>query len=288
MPQQPNSVAPKPGLKRRWLYLILAVTFLFVLMPFLFWQATWFGKPLNDAQLERSLADQEHPREIQHALSQLADRILARDASTRDSARRFYPQVVQIAQASQPELRLTAAWVMGQDNSASDFHQELLRLVRDSDPMVRRNSALALVRFGDASGLEEIRAMLQPAVIGAREAGVLQERLKPEETINVGTLVGHIQHGDRAASEVRSQIPGTIRQWLVPDKSGVSVGQPILLVDPSTDEIWESLRALYLIGQTQDLAAIENFARGAASLPANVRQQAELTATAIRSRDPTQ
>jgi hypothetical protein len=286
LPQQPNSAAPKPGLKRRWLYLILAVTFLFVLMPFLFWQATWFGKPLNDAQLEKSLADGGHPREIQHALSQLADRILARDASTRDSARRFYPQVVQIAQASQPELRLTAAWVMGQDNSVSDFHQELLRLLRDSDPMVRRNAALALVRFGDASGLEEIRSMLQPTEIGAREPGVLQERLKPEETINVGTLVGHIQHGEGAASELRSQIPGTIRQWLAPDKSAVTIGQPILMVDPSSDEIWESLRALYLIGQTQDLAGIENFARGAANLPANIRQQAELTATAIRSRQP--
>ena len=286
MPQQFHSVAPKPGLKRRWLYVILALTFLFVLMPFLFWQATWFGKPLNDAQLEKSLADREHPREMQHALSQLADRILARDASTRDSARRFYPQVVQIAQASQPELRLTAAWVMGQDNSVPDFHQELLRLLHDTDPMVRRNTALALVRFGDGSGLQEIRSMLQPTAIGAREAGVLQERLKPEETINVGTLLGHIQQGDRAASELRSQIPGTIRQWLVPDKSGVTVGEPILLVDPSTDEIWESLRALYLIGQAQDLPGIDNLARGASNLPPNIRQQAELTANAIRSRQP--
>ena len=286
MPQQADSVFAKPGLKRRWLYLILGLTFLFVLMPFLFWQATWFGKPLNDAQLEKSLADREHPREIQHALSQLADRILARDAYTRDSARRFYPRVVQIAQANQPELRLTAAWVMGQDNSVPDFHQELMRLLHDPDPMVRRNAALALVRFGDASGLDEIRSMLQPTVIGAREAGVLQVRLKPEETINVGTLLGHIEHGDRAASEIRSQIPGTIRQWLVPDKSTVAAGEPILLVDPSTDEIWESLRALFLVGQVQDLPAIDNFARGTPKLPANIRQQAELTATAIRSRQP--
>jgi hypothetical protein len=266
--------------------LILGLTFLFVLMPFLFWQATWFGKPLNDAQLEKSLADREHPREIQHALSQLADRILSRDAFTRDSARRFYPQVVQIAETGQPELRLTAAWVMGQDNSVSDFHQEQLRLLHDADPMVRRNAALALVRFGDASGLDEIRAMLQPTVIGAREAGILQERLKPTETINPGTLLGHIEHGDRATSELRSQIPGTIHQWLVPDKSAITVGEPLLLIDPSTDEIWESLRALYVVGQSQDLPAVENFARGIANLPVNIRQQAELTANAVRSRQP--
>ena len=29
------------------LFAILALTFLFVLMPFLFWQATWFGRPLD-------------------------------------------------------------------------------------------------------------------------------------------------------------------------------------------------------------------------------------------------
>jgi hypothetical protein len=285
LPTQANPAAPKPGLKRRWLYLILALTFLFVLMPFLFWQATWFGKPLNDAQLEKSLNDREHPREIQHALSQLADRILARDAYTRESARRFYPQVVQIAQTGQPELRLTAAWVMGQDNSVSDFHQELLRLLHDPDPMVRRNAALALVRFSDASGLDEIRSMLQPETLTAPNGGsALEERLKPSEIINPGTLLGRIEHGDRAISEWRSQIPGTIDRWLVPDRSSVAAGQPVLVVNPSTDEIWESLRALYLIGQAQDLPVVDNFARGAANLPANVRQQAELTASAIRSR----
>jgi len=277
--------APKPGLKRRWLFFILAMTFLFVLMPFLFWQATWFGKPLNDGQLQKSLVDREHPREIQHALSQVADRMLARDASTRDSSRQFYPQVVQIAQNGQDELRLTAAWVMGQDNSVPDFHQELLRLLQDPNPMVRRNAALALVRFGDASGLTEIRSMLQPSAVGGSEAGALEERLKPGESINPGTLLGRIRSGN-STSELRSQIPGTIRQWLVPDKAAVTKGQPILLVDPSVSEIWESLRALYLIGQLEDLPAIDEIARGPGDIPANVRQQAELTATAIRSRQP--
>jgi hypothetical protein len=276
---------PKPGLKRRWLFVILALTFLFVLMPFLFWQATWFGKPLNDAQLQKSLVDREHPREIQHALSQVADRMLARDAFTRDSARQFYPQVVQIAQNGQDELRLTAAWVMGQDNSIPDFHQELVRLLQDPNPMVRRNAALALVRFDDASGLAEIRSMLQPSAVGASEAGALEQRLKPGESINPGTLLGRIRSGN-STSELRSQIPGIIRQWLVPDKAAVAKGQPILRVDPSVSEIWESLRALYLVGQLDDLPAIENIARGAGDIPANVRQQAELTATAIRSRQP--
>jgi multidrug efflux pump subunit AcrA (membrane-fusion protein) len=172
---------------------------------------------------------------------------------------------------------------MGQDNSIPDFHQELVRLLQDPNPMVRRNAALALVRFDDASGLAEIRSMLQPSAVGASEAGALEQRLKPGESINPGTLLGRIRSGN-STSELRSQIPGIIRQWLVPDKAAVAKGQPILRVDPSVSEIWESLRALYLVGQLDDLPAIENIARGAGDVPANVRQQAELTATAIRSR----
>jgi HEAT repeat protein len=281
---QPTSAPAKPGIKRRWLFAILALTFLFVLMPFLFWQATWFGKPLNDAQLEKSLVDRQHPREIQHALAQVADRILSRDPRTRDSARGFYPQIIQIAHTGQDELRLTAAWVMGQDNSVPDFRQELLRLAQDPNPMVRRNAALALVRFGDASGRDEIRSMLKPSAIGAPVAGALDERLKPGDTINAGTLVGRIDTPDRSRTELRSQIPGTIERWMVADKTAVTAGQPVLLVNPSSDEIFEALRALYLIGEPQDLPAVEEFARGAADLPSTVRQQAELTANAIRSR----
>jgi hypothetical protein len=284
LPDQPTPGTPpaKPGLKARWLFIILALTFLFVLMPFLFWQATWFGKPLNDAQLEKSLGDRQHPREIQHGLSQLADRILARDTLTRDSARSFYPEVVQIAQTGQDELRLTAAWVMGQDNSVVDFHQELLQLVHDPNPMVRRNAALALVRFGDVSGREEIRSMLRPNAVTALQAGAVDQRLKPGESINPGTLLGHIRTGN-GSSELRSQIPGTIDHWLVPDKTSIVAGQPLLLVNPSTTEIWEALRGLYLIGEAQDLPTVDEFARGAGSIPPNVRQQAELTAAAIRS-----
>ena len=291
MPVEPNPAPAKPGLKRRWLFIILALTFLFVLMPFLFWQATWFGKPLDNAQLAKSLNDRANPREVQHALSQIADRILAPSPAVRDSARPFYPQVVQIAQTGQDELRLTAAWVMGQDSSGPGFREELLRLLQDPNPMVRRNAALALVRFHDASGIAEIRSMLQPSNVVAPQAGALDQRLKPGDAINPGTLVGRIDSSNTSGNtsgntknELRSQIPGTINRWLVPDKSSVAPSQPVLLVDPSNDEIWEALRALYLIGDAQDLPMLDNIARGAGDVPLRVRQQAEITASAIRSR----
>jgi HEAT repeats len=272
----------KPGMKRRWMLAILALTFLFVLMPFLFWQATWFGKPLSTEQIGTALADTEHPREIQHALSQIADRILAPDEPTRVSARQFYPAVMHIAESDSPELRLTAAWVMGQDNSVPDFHQELLRMLHDPGPMVRRNAALGLVRFGDNSGLEEIRALLTPYSMPVPHSGTLETRLKPEDAVNPGTLLGHIRAGG-SDQEVRCDVPGLVNRWLAADGSAVSEGQPMVLIDPSPSEVFEALRALYLVGQPQDLPAVEQFLQGAA-VPADVRQQAQETATAIRSR----
>ncbi len=269
--------------KRYWPLAVLALTFLFVLMPFLFWQSTWFGKPLSDSQLQESLADSEHPREIQHALSQITDRILSDDPAARDSARQFYPEVVRIAGEKDDQLRLTAAWVMGQDNSVPEFRQELFRLLQDRNPMVRRNAALALVRFGDTTGQDEIRSMFQPYAVSAPHAGKMAERLKSGETVNPGMLLGWIEAGGERM-ELRSPVPGSIRRWLVANDEAVSDGQPVLLIDPSPGEIWEALRALYLIGEPQDLPAVEKLARADNGIPDNVRDQAQRTASAIQAR----
>ena len=112
---------PKPGISKKWLYGILILAFLFVLMPYLLWQATWFGRPLDDAGIASAFADKDRPREAQHALSQIADRMLSADPNARASARKWYPQVVAMAASPSDELRLTAAWVMQQDNSVPDF-----------------------------------------------------------------------------------------------------------------------------------------------------------------------
>ncbi len=273
----------KPRVAARWLFAILALTFLFVLMPFLFWQATWFGRPLNRRPAPlKSLADNEHPREVQHALSQVVDRIMSPDSAMRDSARRFYPQTVAIAQSGGDELRLTAAWVMGQDNSVPEFHKELLRLLSDPNPMVARNAALALIRFGDASGHAQIVAMLQPYAMPSPQAGTLIERMKPGDVINPGTLLGRIETGGQKI-EVRSRVPGTVRSWQVSDGATVQASAPIMLIDPSSAEIWESLRALYLVGNKEDLPAIEQISQGA-GVTTDLRTQAEATAKAIKSR----
>ncbi|MGB6432321.1 MAG: HEAT repeat domain-containing protein [Candidatus Acidiferrales bacterium] len=278
-----ESSAPRPGMKRRWLFAILALVLLFVLMPFLFWQATWFGRPLTDSQIAEYLDPTARPRDTQHALAQIEQRIESPNAAVSDSARAWYPDIIRISTQGGPELRLTAAWVMGQDNTAPEFHQALLHLLTDPDPMVRRNAALGLVRFADSAGHDEILAMLSPTTLASPAAGVLSIRVKTGDTVNPGTMVARVTSGDQKI-ELRSQMPGTAGPWLVTDGAQVTAAEPLLVLDPSSDMVWESLRALYLIGQPSDLSAVISYTHPPADFPASIAQQAAATAAAIRSR----
>jgi hypothetical protein len=274
---------PKSAMAKKWLVAILVLTFAFVLMPFLLWYMTTFSRPLTDPDIAAYFADTEHPRQAQHALSQIADRIMSPNAAVRESAKPWYPDVVKFSANASDELRVTAAWVMGQDNQSPEFHAALLKQLSDANPMVQRNAALSLVRFADTSGHDIIAGMLLPYTMLAPRTGTLSIRLKPDDVINPGTMVGHIVVGDDK-SEVRSEVPGTILQWNLPDNTHVESGQPILLVGPSPEMVWESLRALYLIGTKDDLSTINRYARGVEGMPQQVQQQAGLTAKEISSR----
>lgn len=278
VPRESNG-RPATSVGRRWTYAVLALAFLFVLMPFLFWQSTWFGRPLTDDEIGKQLADAEHPRKAQHALSQISDRIVARDPAVK----RWYPQVIALATHKAEEIRLTAAWVMGQDNTVPEFHQALLGLLQDPHPMVRRNTALSLVRFADASGREEIRGMLRSFAVRAPQSGTLVPRLKRGDAANVGTLLGRVKSGDTEI-EIRSQVPGVVERWVVQEGAAVNSGDEILLISPSPEVVWEALRALVLIGTPEDLPDVERYIQPVEGMPELVRQQAQLAARSIRSR----
>ncbi len=274
-----STSAPKPGMPLRWTYAILILAFLFVLMPFLFWRQTWFGAPLSDEELAKNFADAQHPRKIQHALVQVERRI--REGGP--SASRWYPQVLAQVDSGVHELRMTAAWVMGQDNKAPGFHGALLRLARDSHPMVRRNAALALVRFGDATGHDEVVALLQPYELPAPVAGALDQRLQSGDTVNPGTMVGRIQTANGEV-EIRSEVPGTLDRWLVNEGASVTTGQGIATLAPDHSAVWEALRALVLIGRAEDLPLVERYSNRFSDAPEAIQQQARETARAIRER----
>jgi biotin carboxyl carrier protein len=277
MPETPK---PQSSFGGRWALGILAIALLFVLMPFLFWNATWFGRPMNDEQVSKALADHSHPRDIQHALAQLETRIETRDPS----ARKWYPQIIQLAGDPVDEIRVTDAWVMGQDNSSEDFHRTLLQLLGDQNPMVQRNAALSLVRFKDDSGHAQIVAMLRPFELNSPFEGKLDTRLKAGDVVNPGTMVAHIE-SSAGKREMRSNVPGTLDRWLTANGSSVTASQPILSLLPSEGMVWEGLRALYLTGNAEDLPDVARYARGVDGMSPQIAQQAQATLAAIRGRN---
>jgi biotin carboxyl carrier protein len=263
----------------RWTYAVLLLALAFVLMPYLLWNATWFGKPLTDGQISKALGDHAHARKIQHALAQIESRMEKGDPM----ARQWYPTLVNLAADDRYEIRLTDAWVMGQDPTVPEFHPVLQKLLSDPNSMVQRNAALSLVRFQDASGRPLILSMLQPYPLTAPVAGKLKARLKPGDVLNPGTLVGKIETAGESR-EVRSEVPGTLQNWASADGSSVSPGQTILLISPSPEMAWEALRALYLIGEPTDIPQIAPYARGVEGMPPQVKQQASLAIDSIRLR----
>src|ERR1700722_18265068 len=160
VPQDSPNVSkpPKPRMTTRNRLLFFVTGWLIVLMPFLFWWNTWFGRQLSEKQLAEYLQDQKHPRHIQHALVQIGEHITRHEASVTH----WYPQVVRLASDPVEEVRNTDAWVMGQDTSGAGFHEALLKMLADSALTVRGNAALSLVRFGDATGRPQIIELLQP------------------------------------------------------------------------------------------------------------------------------
>jgi hypothetical protein len=261
--------------------LFFTTGWLIVLMPFLFWWNTWFGRHLSDTQLTEYLHDDKKPRHIQHALVQLGDRMSHRD----DAAKQWYPDLVRLAENPVEEVRNTDAWVMGQDISGAGFHETLLKLLADPSPMVCGNAALSLVRFGDVTGRPQIVALLQPAQIKAPAGGRITDSDRPGTAIHQGGLIAKLaSSGGSQTIEIRSPIPGRIRS-VSQTGTNVAEGAEVAVIDPATDQVWEALRALYLIGHTEDLAAIRPYEQDVPDISNDVRQQALETEKAIRARD---
>ncbi|HET9305619.1 MAG TPA: HEAT repeat domain-containing protein [Candidatus Sulfotelmatobacter sp.] len=278
----PGELAPKPkrSISPTQKILFFLTGWLIVLMPFLFWWNTWFGRHLSDQQITEYLHDDKKPRHIQHALVQLGDRMSHNDAASKQ----WYPDLVRLASNPVEEVRNTDAWVMGQDVSAAAFHEALLKMLQDSSPMVRGNAALSLVRFGDATGRPQIVALLQPAQITAPAAGKIIDADRPGTAIHQGGLIAKLtSNGAAQTIDVRSPIPGRIRSVPLPGAT-VAAGSELAIIDPSSEQVWEALRALYLIGQPDDLAAIRPFERDLPDISNDVRQQAIETEKAIEKR----
>src|SRR5206468_3627793 len=146
----------------------------------------------------------KNARKVQHALNEVEKRIERKD----EQIKRVYPKIVALADDPSPQIRMTAAWVMGQDNSSQQFHDALLHLISDSQPLVRRNAALSLSRFADPASRPELVMMLQSYTVRAEREGTVSISLQEEESLGIGTLIAKIKEDNGQVFEVRSPLGG--------------------------------------------------------------------------------
>lgn len=272
--------AARPRMSTRNRLLFFLTAWLLVLMPFLFWWGTWFGRALTDKEMGEYIHDNAHPRHIQHAIVQLGQRMSRHDAS----AAQWYGDLVRLASNSHEEVRSTDAWVMGQDTAGAGFHEALVKMLDDSSMVVRGNAALSLVRFGDGSGRAQIVSLLQPVVVTTPSAGRVIDAATAGTAIHQGGLIAKLRTDDSQVHELRSPVTGRVRFG---SATGVSMaaGSSVATIDPGEEQVWEALRALYLIGQPEDLPAVRPYERELPEIPERLRQQAADTEKAIQARN---
>lgn len=265
-----------------WLVIVAA---LFIIVPFLTWYLTWFGRSLSDEKIAEYLADDQHARNIQHALAQIEARMEKKDASVK----KFYPRIVELTKNSNTEVRKTIAWVMGQDNTSEEFHRALLLLLNDTEPLVRRNAALQLVRFTDAngkpdaSGRPELRAMLQPFEAKSPIAGTLVSILPVGSEVHAGSLLARIRDSSGNLQEFRAAVDGKITPPVAAKEGETIVAkQTIAWLGPDHVSILAALRALAYVGTADDLSLIQSVTQ----IDSRAETVSEVTATAksIQSR----
>ncbi|HSE36395.1 MAG TPA: HEAT repeat domain-containing protein [Blastocatellia bacterium] len=276
-----HPIPPRNTPSRKYPWAILVVVVLFVVIPFIAWYGSWFGRPLSDAKMSEYLHDQIKPRNVQHALAQLGNRIIDGD----QSVRQFYPDVVSSSHHQQAEVRMTAAWVMGQDNTNEDFHSALRPLLQDPSPGVRHNAALALVRFGDSSGRPELKAMLEPYSVHSQKAGVVELIIKEEGiAIAANGPLARVKQDDGNIVEIRAPEAARLESLIVVSGERIEAGKELMTLAPSTEQVWEALRALFIVGQPEDIPQVQRYNRPVSSLPDRIQKQAAATVEAIRGR----
>jgi hypothetical protein len=172
---------------------------------------------------------------------------------------------------------------MGQDPAGPGFHDALSGMLEDPSLIVRGNAALSLVSFGDNSGREQIVSLLEPVSITSPSGGRITDAAKVGTPVHQGGLVATLRDGQQVR-ELRAPISGRIRTLNLTTGSTASSGVPVATIDPEEEQVWEALRALYMIGKVQDLPAIRPYQRDLPEISDRVRKQALETEREIGER----
>ena len=162
----------------------------------------------------------------------------------------------------------------------------LLRLLEDPYPGVRHNAALSLVRFSDDRARAELIAMLESRRLRAETSGAVEFIVKEEgASVAEGAPLARIKDDTGGAAELRAPEAARIEALAVSDGARVESGQELMVLSPQTEQLWGALRALFVVGQPEDIIQIERYTHPIPGVPDRVREQAASAIEAIRNRE---
>ena len=262
--------------------LLLTVLLIGIWIPFQFGYGVWFGRDLTDEQLAIYLSSDSKQRLVQHALSQIGERMIAGDPTVR----KWYAHIAGLVDNPSTSLRAQAAWVMGHDHTSEIFHMTLLRNLKDPSPLVRRNSSLSLVKFKDQRAVHELRQMLSPWIVTSPIQGRANLQAEIKQWVHEDVDLVTITAPDGKTQSIKSEIGGQISEIRVKDGASVYASQPLLVLAANPEHAWEALRGLFLIGQKSDLPWVQAYLDNTHHSE-EIRAQAESTAAALRGRSDT-
>src|SRR5262249_31720823 len=158
-------------------------------------------------------------------------------------------------------------WAMQYDKSYEGFHGPLLALLKDPDATVRHQAALSLVAMGDSAGRPELISMLEFRPIRSEAAGKVTVLLREGDPFGAGSPIARIVQADGNKVEARSLEAGRIDRLSVSTGAEVQQGQELAVLSPSIDQVWEALRGLYVVGQPDDIPAIQHYRMDLPGMP---------------------
>lgn len=256
---------------------VLLAIWIIALVPLLFVRTEWFGRPLSDQQIGEYL-HAEQPYLVEHALTQIGDRMARHDVSVSI----WYADLVRLAGHHNEAVRALDATVMGNDPLQQSFHDTLLPLLEDASRLVRFRAALALARFGDASGHQEIIGGLQPWIVMAPTEGRVRELVRLGTAVRQSTSIGRID-SDEGSQELLSPVNGRVIAVAADTGQRVNRVSELLQIEPGSDVLIDVLSSLARVGTAADLPIVSAVEQRA-NVPERVRQQAAMAREAIRTR----
>ena len=79
-------------------------------------------------------------------------------------------------------------------------------------------------------------------------------------------------------------LPGEVLDLTRREGAVAAAGDPLAEISADKEHAWEALRALWGVGEPEDIEAVQRYARGVPGMPERLQEQAMLTLQAIQAR----